>query len=58
LRVKQLQQQLTDIGLYTDVVDGHFSDQVKSAVISFQTSKELQADGIVGIKTWVTLLWI
>ncbi|MEH2365501.1 GH25 family lysozyme [Nostoc sp.] len=58
LRVKQLQQQLTDIGLYTDVVDGHFSDQVKSAVISFQTSKGLQADGIVGIKTWVTLLWI
>jgi lysozyme len=58
LRVKQIQQQLTNIGLYTDDIDGHFSESVKNAVVSFQTSKGLQADGIVGIKTWVSLLWI
>ncbi|MEH2072525.1 MAG: GH25 family lysozyme [Nostoc sp.] len=58
LRVKQLQQQLKDIGLYTDAIDGHFTDLVKDAIVSFQKSKGLQADGIVGIKTWVTLLWI
>ncbi|MDF5706416.1 MAG: GH25 family lysozyme [Nostoc sp. S4] len=58
LRVKQLQQQLKDIGLYTDVIDGHFTDLVKDAIVSFQKSKGLQADGIVGIKTWVSLLWI
>ncbi|MEH2434010.1 MAG: GH25 family lysozyme [Nostoc sp.] len=58
LRVKQLQQQLKDIGLYTDAIDGHFSQSVKDAIVSLQTSKGLQADGIVGIKTWVALLWI
>ncbi|MCC5663318.1 peptidoglycan-binding protein [Nostoc sp. CHAB 5784] len=30
----------------------------KDAIVSFQTSKGLQVDGIVGIKTWVALLWI
>ena len=58
LRVKQLQQQLKDIGLYINAIDGHFSESVKDAIVSFQTSKGLQADGIVGIKTWVALLWI
>jgi len=57
-RVKQLQQQLTNIELYTATIDGHFTESVRNAVISFQTSKGLQADGIVGIKTWVSLLWI
>ncbi|GBE91900.1 GH25 family lysozyme [Nostoc cycadae] len=58
LRVKQLQQQLTDIGLYTDDIDGKFSPAVEDAVTSFQSSKGLQVDGIVGIKTWLSLLWI
>ncbi|MBN3898857.1 MAG: peptidoglycan-binding protein [Nostoc sp. NOS(2021)] len=58
LIVKQLQQQLKDIGLYTNAIDGQFSQSVKDAIVSFQTSKKLQADGIVGIKTWVALLWI
>ncbi|MBN3947676.1 MAG: peptidoglycan-binding protein [Nostoc sp. NMS7] len=58
LKVKQLQQQLTKIGLYTNAIDGHFSESVKDAIVSFQTSKGLQADGIIGIKTWVALLWI
>ena len=58
LKVKQLQEQLTKIGLYTDTIDGHFSESVKDAIVSFQTSKGLQADGIIGIKTWVALLWI
>ena len=58
LRVKQLQQQLKDIELYTDAIDGRFSESVKNAIVSFQTSKKLQTDGIVGIKTWVALLWI
>ncbi|MDZ7991703.1 MAG: peptidoglycan-binding domain-containing protein [Nostoc sp. EfeVER01] len=29
---------------------------VKDAIVSFQTSKKLHADGIVGIKTWIALL--
>jgi lysozyme len=58
LSVKKIQQKLTDIKLYTAAIDGHFTESVRNAVISFQTSKGLQADGIVGIKTWVSLLWV
>ncbi|MCC5603619.1 peptidoglycan-binding protein [Nostoc sp. CHAB 5714] len=46
------------MGLYTDAIDGNFTESVKNAIVSFQTSKNLQADGIVGIKTWIALLWI
>lgn len=35
--------------------DGAFGPQTKEAVIKFQKSKHLTADGIVGSKTWVAL---
>lgn len=37
-------------------VDGIFANNTKAAVINFQKSKKLLADGIVGINTWSKLL--
>ena len=57
---KNIQQKLKDLNkpeFDPGVVDGSFGDRTKNAVIAFQKSQKLQADGIVGIKTWVTLLW-
>lgn len=58
--VKDIQQRLKDLKkteLNPGLVDGDFGDRTKNAVIAFQRAKQLQADGIVGIKTWIALLW-
>jgi lysozyme len=58
--VKNIQQKLKDLKkpeFDPGSVDGGFGDQTKNAIIAFQKSQKLQADGIVGLKTWVTLLW-
>jgi len=58
--VKNIQQKLKDLKkpeFDPGTVDGGFGDRTKNAIIAFQKSQKLQADGIVGIKTWVTLLW-
>ena len=47
--VKTLQ---TKLGIKAD---GVFGKQTKAAVIAYQRSKNLIADGIVGAKTWATL---
>jgi peptidoglycan/xylan/chitin deacetylase (PgdA/CDA1 family)/peptidoglycan hydrolase-like protein with peptidoglycan-binding domain len=49
--VKQLQQALVNKG-YKISVDGAFGPATRSAVISFQSSKGITADGIVGPVTW------
>ena len=38
-------------------IDGDFGQRTKNAVVAFQKSQKLQADGIIGPKTWVILLW-
>ncbi len=58
--VKGIQQRLKDFKKpeFDPVnVDGHFTSQTEKAVIAFQKSHKLQADGIVGLKTWLQLLW-
>ncbi|MBN1777309.1 MAG: peptidoglycan-binding protein [Clostridiales bacterium] len=49
--VKQLQQQLKDLGYYTGSVDGSYGSGTTQAVKDFQTANSLTADGIAGQKT-------
>ena len=54
--VSFLQLTLKDLNLYSGVIDGIFGIKTINAVKEFQTRNNLIADGIVGIKTWDTLL--
>lgn len=59
-RVKEVQNLLTDLKkpeMAPGNVNGYFDIKTKTAVVNFQKANNLQADGIVGIKTWTTLLW-
>jgi polysaccharide deacetylase family sporulation protein PdaB len=49
--VRQLQQALVNKG-YNITVDGVFGPKTKSTVMSFQSSKGITVDGIVGSVTW------
>src|ERR1051325_4370138 len=49
--VKDLQQKLKDLGFDPNGVDGNFGPGTKAAVIAFQQSQGLQADGIAGPAT-------
>jgi hypothetical protein len=49
--VTRLQQRLRELGFNPGPGDGDFGDQTQSAVVNFQTSSGLVADGIVGPKT-------
>lgn len=52
--VERLQTWLNDLG-YTLVVDHDFGPTTDAAVRKFQSDKGLEADGIVGQKTWAAL---
>lgn len=53
--VKTLQQLLTAVG-YPLAADGIFGDRTEAAVKKFQKDNGLTVDGIVGPKTWSTLI--
>src|SRR5438128_965644 len=53
--VQALQQKLKDLGFDPNGVDGHFGPGTRDAVIAFQQSKGLQADGIAGPATLAAL---
>jgi len=49
--VTSLQQKLKDLGFDPNGVDGNFGAGTRDAVIAFQQSQGLQADGIAGPAT-------
>lgn len=53
--VTQIQNILSSNGYPTGGIDGIFGEKTRQAVIAFQSSQGLQADGIVGPQTWAAL---
>ena len=49
------QDDLNTLGFRTGGLDGVFGIQTRNAVISYQRSRGLTADGIVGCNTWLSL---
>lgn len=54
--VRAVQDQLKNHWGYSLTIDGVFGSGTDSAVRSFQSSKGLSADGIVGLNTWAALV--
>lgn len=46
------QDGLNTLGFRTGGLDGIFGSQTRNAVINYQRSRGLSADGIVGCNTW------
>ncbi|MEH1867934.1 MAG: peptidoglycan-binding domain-containing protein [Nostoc sp.] len=53
--VKTVQNSLKQQGFYTASVNGVFDNKTRTAVIKFQKSKGLRADGIIGHRTLAAL---
>lgn len=53
--VRKIQTKLKSLGFYTGSVDGIYGSQTRSAVIKFQKSVGITADGIAGPKTLLFL---
>jgi putative chitinase len=53
--VTALQQRLTELGFDAGEADGAFGPSTKAAVIAFQQSKSLSADGVAGAQTLAAL---
>ena len=49
------QDDLNTLGFSTGSLDGIFGTKTKSAVIRYQRSRGLTADGIIGCNTWRSL---
>ncbi|MCI6831474.1 MAG: peptidoglycan-binding protein, partial [Clostridiales bacterium] len=49
--VLKLQKMLTKLGYYSGSLTGNFGEKTQAAVVSFQASKGLTADGIAGKRT-------
>ena len=53
--VRMVQQLLTQNGFDCGPIDGIFGQRTHDATVSFQSGRGLDADGIVGPKTWAAL---
>lgn len=54
-RIKQIQTALRKTGFYKGKIDGLTGPETKKATRTFQKSKGLHPDGVVGAKTWEKL---
>ena len=54
--VCELQEYLSIAGYYSGKVDGIFGNETEQAVLRFQKEASLEADGIVGPRTWSALM--
>lgn len=54
--VTPLQQRLNALGYSCGNADGIFGGKTRAAVIAYQKNHSLTADGIVGAKTWASLM--
>ena len=52
---EKVQAALKAAGVYNGKVDGRIGPATKAAVVEFQKSQGLKADGVVGRKTWDAL---
>ncbi|WP_405717838.1 peptidoglycan-binding protein [Streptomyces sp. NBC_00046] len=55
-QVKAVQQLLNDQGYSAGAVDGSFGPATTGAVTAYQAARGLNADGVVGARTWTALL--
>lgn len=55
LDVSALQLMLNRLGFTNMGIDGLFGDKTYAGVIALQKANKLEADGIVGVKTWAVL---
>jgi peptidoglycan hydrolase-like protein with peptidoglycan-binding domain len=54
--VEEVQSLLEDLGFFYGVIDGVYGSRTTSSVVTFQRSRNLVADGIIGENTWEALL--
>jgi Putative peptidoglycan binding domain len=54
--IKQAQQMLSDLGFDPGPIDGKPGAMTREATRQYQTSRMLEADGLIGQKTWAKLL--
>ncbi len=54
--VRDVQTFLSQQGFYNGPIDGIYGPGTRNAVISYQRSRNLVADGIIGPRTWGTML--
>ena len=53
--VPQIQTALRNAGFFRGKIDGVIGVETKIAIMAFQKSEKLKADGVVGSKTWEKL---
>ena len=53
--VMRLQEDLTAVGCFSDVASGSFEQSTQDAVVLFQSTVGLAADGVVNDDTWSVL---
>ncbi len=52
ISIEQIQRALKSAGVYTGSVDGRLGSGTRAAIVDFQKSHGLKADGVLGHKTW------
>ena len=53
--IKAVQNKLNSLGFNCGTADGYYGNATKSAVVSFQSAKGIDTDGVVGPTTWNAL---